>query len=371
MPLGVMQVPDLSFKEVAIGFDMYGCPNRCRHCFYGRMPNEGISEEEVRRITGLFRGFTRDGEGGPLFEKVWVSPYVREPDYCNEYRRMYELASELSDGPPWRYELLSTWRLARDEGYAEWAKSIGPDACQITFFGEQETTDWFCRRKGAFRDNLLATERLLEAGMKPRWQLFANTRGIPEFESLLCRVDRMRLRERVKSLGSEFDIFVHAASAWGRSLNIEHLRPAIQDVQKIPRELLESSRRHFGCETLWHTEAELCRQILVQEPWFGYAIEPGHMPWFIITSRFDVCYNAFGYDPWFYLGNIQSEPLATILARFENNDTPGLRTVYTVLPQELARKHGSLDGQRVYGSVNDLLRLYVAKHCGWATDGSP
>ncbi|MDY7011687.1 MAG: radical SAM protein [Planctomycetota bacterium] len=357
-------MPDLSFKEVAIGFDMFGCPNRCRHCFYGAMPNKGISEAEVRRIAGLFRDFRRDGEDTPLFEKVWISPHIREPDFSDHYRRLHELAADLSDGKPWRYELLSIWRLARDESYAEWARSVGPDTCQITFFGEEETTDWFCCRKGAFRDNLLATEHLLAVGMKPRWQLFANTRGIPEFESLLRRVDRMRLIERVEALGGEFDIFVHTWGVWGDALNIEHLRPTIQDVHKIPRELLESSRKHFGKETLWHTEDELCGQILAREPWFGYAIEPAQMPWFIITSGFDVFYNAFGYDPWFCLGNIKREPLDVVLARFENNDTPGLRTVYTVPPQELVRKYGQFDRQRVYGSTNDLLTLYVAKHCG-------
>jgi len=357
-------VPTLSFKEVALGFDMFGCPNRCRHCFYGDMPNMGISEAEVRRITGLFRRFTRDGEASPLFEKVWVSPHIREPDYRDDYRRLHELAAELSDGPPWRYELLSIWRLARDDSYAAWARSVGPDTCQITFFGEEETTDWFCRRKGAFRDNLLATERLLAAGMKPRWQLFANTRGIPEFESLLRRVDRMRLRDRVEALGSEFDMFVHTWGMWGEALNIEHFRPTIRDAQDIPRELLESSRRHFASEALWCTEAELCRHILRREPWFGYAIEPAHTPWFIITSGFDVFYNAFGYDPWFRLGNIKREPLAVILARFENNETPGLRTIYTIPPQELVRKYGCLDSAKVHGGDDDLLALYVAKHCG-------
>ena len=349
---------------------MFGCPCRCRHCFYGAMPNKGISEAEVRGITKLFREFRRDGEDGPLFAKLWVSPCIREPDYCDDYRRLHELAAELSDGPPWRYELLSIWRLARDESYAEWARSVGPDTCQITFFGEEETTDWFCRRKVAFGDNLLATERLLEAGIKPRWQLFANTRGIPEFELLLRRIDRMNLRERVESLGGQFDIFVHTAGLWGSALDIEHLRPTIRDMATISEELMESSRKHFGSDTLWYTEAELCRQILAREPWFGYAIEPGHMPWFIITSGFDVFYNAFGYDPWFCLGNIKREPLPVILARFENNDTPGLRTIYTIPPQELVRTYGSLDSAKVYGDAEDLLTLYVAKRCGHEFDTS-
>ncbi len=357
-------MPALSFDKIAIGFDMFGCPNRCRHCFLGDMPNGRMSEADVRRIAGLFRDFRRDGESEPLFRKIWVSPHVREPDFSDDYRRLHELAAELSDGPPWRYELLSIRRIVRDESYLEWAKSVGPDTCQLTFFGEEQTTDWFAGGSGAFADNVLATERLLEAGMKPRWQLFANTRGIPEFESLLRRVEQMRLRQRVEALGGEFDVFVHTPASCGRALEIEHLRPTIDDMRKIPGELQESSRRHFGGETPWQSEAELCEEILSREPWFGYAIEPGHMPWFVITSGFDVFFNALGYDPWQCLGNIRTEPLAAILSRFENNDTPGLRTIFTVTPQQLVREHGQFDGRQAYGGVNDLLMLYVAKHCG-------
>ena len=364
-------MPALSFKEVVLGFDMFGCPNRCRHCGLGEMPNKGIGEQEVRRITGLFRRFTRDGQEAPLFEKLWVSPWIREPDFPDNYRQLHELAAELSDGRPWRYELLSIWRLARDAGYAEWAKSVGPDTCQITFFGEEATTDFFCGRKGAFRDSLIATERLLAAGMKPRWQIFANTRGIGEFDALLRCVDAMRLRQRVQMLGGEFDIFMHTPGAGGRALDIEDLRPTPEDMRAVPRDLLESSRKHFGSEALWYTEGELCEQILSREPWFGYAQEPGHMPWFVISSDFDVFFNAFGYDPWFCLGNIRSEPLAVILGRFENNDTAGLRTIYNVPPQELVRKYGRLDGRRVYGDANDLLTLYVAKHCGRRIEATP
>ena len=199
-------------REIVIGFDSYGCPNRCRHCWLAGLPDVRRGEAGLREIAGAFRGFTRHGEAEPFFRKIWVSTSIREPDYARDYRRLYELEAQLSDGKPWRYELLSVWRLARDPEYAAWAKSVGPDTCQITFFGGEETTDWFCRRKGAYRDSLTATERLLEAGMKPRWQLFANTRGMGELGGLLTLADKMRLPQRVGGLGGKFDIFVHV---WG------------------------------------------------------------------------------------------------------------------------------------------------------------
>ncbi|MCC7408340.1 MAG: hypothetical protein IT442_09720 [Phycisphaeraceae bacterium] len=356
-------MPTLSFNEVAIGFDMFGCPNRCRHCWVPAAPNRPISEQQVRDITAQFRAYRRPDQNQPHFKKLWVSTAIREPDFPDHYRQLHALSAELSDDKPWRYELLSIWRLARDESYAPWAKSVGPDTCQITFFGEEAATDWFYKRRGAFRDALLATERLLDAGMKPRWQIFANTRGIPELASLLRRVEQMRLCQRVADLGGKFDIFIHAWGANGQTLDVEPLRPTLTDAEQIPADLLESSRSHFGHDELWHTEQSLCQQILARDPWFRYTVAPGPFDAFLITSDLDVFHNAFDMDPWWCLGNLRSESLETILNRFQRDDTLGLRTINTIPAQELVRQHGRTDGQRLHTSADDLMRHYVALHC--------
>jgi len=44
----------------------------------------------------------------------------------------------------------------------------------------EESTDWGMRRVWAFRDNLLATERLIEAWIAPRWQLFLTKKCLGE-----------------------------------------------------------------------------------------------------------------------------------------------------------------------------------------------
>ena len=326
-------------REIVIGFDTHGCPNRCRHCWLARLPNDRLHEEKLREVVEKFRGFARPGEQTPFFQKVWVSTAIREPDFSDEYRRLYDLEAELSDGKPWRYELLSVWRLARDPQYATWTKSIGPNTCQITFFGGEETTDWFCRRKGAYRDCLTATERLLDAGMKPRWQLFANTRGIDELGGLVSLADKMRLPQRVESLGSQFDVFVHVWGPCGVALEIEHLRPTIEDMKRIPRELL------------WRAEAELCSDILGRDDWYGYGLEPGHMGWFLVAGNMDVYFNAYGVEPWWCLGNLGTEPLGRILRRFEEDDAPGLKAIAEVPAQRLVREFAELEGRKVYSSA--------------------
>jgi len=73
--------------------------------------------------------------------------WFREPDFHPNYRRLYDPEGELNGQPPKRFELLSIWRLARDDGYAKWAKDVGTEACEISFFGTQETNDWFSGEK--------------------------------------------------------------------------------------------------------------------------------------------------------------------------------------------------------------------------------
>ena len=183
---------------------------RLRTCWPGTASAERLSEQDGRWGARQFRDYLTTNV--PSVKSIAVTTWFREPDYSDDYRRLYELEQELSDGPPRRFELLSIWRLAKDPSYAEWAKSVGPDTCQISFFGMEETTDWFYRRKGAFEDALTATKRLLDVGMKPRWQIFLTTKLLPELDALLDLIDRMQLHEKVAALGGEFDLFMHTPS---------------------------------------------------------------------------------------------------------------------------------------------------------------
>jgi hypothetical protein len=160
-------MPSIATKKIGVALDMHGCPNRCRHCYLGFGTNRPLSDADFRWTARQFREYLK--HSSTAIDSVNFSSDFREPDFSDGYRHLYELEKALSDEEPVRYELLSIWRLAHDKEYASWAKSVRPQTCQITFFGMEETTDWFYRRKGAFKDALTATERLLEVGMKPRW----------------------------------------------------------------------------------------------------------------------------------------------------------------------------------------------------------
>ena len=200
-------MPPIDRDDVTVALDMYGCPNRCRHCWLGCEANPSLGWCDLRWVAKAFRGHRDLDAHDPYFRRLKVMSWFREPDYADDYRELNRLEAELSDGEPRRFELLSIWRLANDETYAHWAREIGTKVCQVSFFGLGRTQDWFHRRAGAFDDSLLATERLLEAGIIPRWQLFLTRRIIPELGELMRLVERLKLQERVEALGGEFTSF--------------------------------------------------------------------------------------------------------------------------------------------------------------------
>jgi len=183
-------------KTVGVAFDLAGCPNRCRHCYLGIAPNREGRRAFLQELASAFWSWKPSGDAEPYFAQVDIGSFYREPDFADDYKELYDLERELSRREPRRFELLSIWRLARDEEYAPWAREHGPRTCQISFFGMAEVNDYFFRRRGAFEDNLKATERLLSVGMIPRWQIFLTKPGMRALEPLVGLIHKLRLRER-------------------------------------------------------------------------------------------------------------------------------------------------------------------------------
>jgi len=289
--------------------------------------------------------------------------WYREPDFARNYRALYELEKELNGGKALRFELLSIWRLARDKGYARWAREVGTEACQITFFGMERTTDWFARRRGAFRDNLIATERLLEVGIRPRWQLFLTTCIVPELGELLDLVRSMALERRVRDIGGEFEIFIHAPSPDGEAWNIEHLRPEVAVLAQIPAYLVEKTMKHFDAssieDAIGYAEQDLIPKLL-DDPQ-PYAAEPGQLA-FMITPDLDVFSNIGEPMPWWRLGNMKRDGVGEIMRRFEGDETPGMHAHFQVPISELTKAYGRGDSRKIY-DVSDLKTRLVRQ---WA-----
>lgn len=353
---------DLSF-HLAVLLDMAGCPNRCRHCWLGAAPNRRLEPEDLRRVAEAFRAWRRPGEDEPFFRRLDFSSWYREPDYRPDYRQLYCLEKELSDGNASRFELLSIWRLARDADYAPWAREIGTEVCQITFFGLEATTDWFTRRRGSFRDALLATDRLIAAGIRPRWQVILTKRFLPEAAAFVELVRTLRLEQRVEALDGEFCLFLNTPSPDGEAFDIEPLRPNRGDIQRLPAYLVEQTLKHFKVETLVEAlgrpESELLPELLFcREPGAARAnsVPPGLA--FHVNSTFDVYTNYDETAPWWRLGNLWEDGLDEVIECLERDGNPGLQAMFQVSVADLARRCGRPQGDQIY-SIGDLLIRWV------------
>ena len=320
-----------------------------------------MTHDDLRWAVDRFRRWVRPGEDAPFFRRITAFSWWREPDYRSDYCELHQLESDLSDGEPPRFELLSIWRLARDASYAAWAKSVGTDACQITLFGLGESHDWFVRRRGSFRESILATERLLDAGIRPRWQLFLTRTILRELPAILRMADRMDLGARTAALGGEFVIFAHTPGPEGEAWNIEHLRPTVEDIAQVPAALLASSRRHLGAD-LGRAEGEIVEELLAEDPRFPSAYAYPDKLGFYITSDWDVYANMGEMAPWWRIGNLLTEPLDAIIGSLEDNRPLGYQTIFGVSAAELARRFGR-PGSRLLYDPGDLRARWARMWC--------
>ena len=201
---------------------MYGCPNRCKHCWLGHMPNREMPNNSDKQIVEYFK---------PYFRSVTFYSWVREPDYCDNYAERWEKDNEISvNAKPQRFELASFWRLVRDKNYVRFLKSVDVNTVQLTFFGTEKMTDCYVGRKGAYQELLQATEILIEHQIAPSWQEFINAENTPNIMDLLAYSKELKLSERCKAFGRDFSFFVHSGSCDGENRKLYPLRINKEDI---------------------------------------------------------------------------------------------------------------------------------------------
>jgi len=174
-------------------------------------------------------------------------------------------------------------------------------------------------------------------------------------------VEKMRLREKVRALGGEFEIFLHTPGPDGNARKIEYLRPTIEETRDIPLEIVEISKVYLKVESLWYTEGELNKQILDEEDEFPYAYEFPELLWLFIKNNFDVSSNFATLEPWWKLGNLKRDPVDKVFQNFEENKIPGLYTIYNISPKELVKTFCDPKSTLIYTNKDDLLALCLGK----------
>lgn len=332
-------------KNLILVVDMYGCPNRCRHCWLGHMPNRKMEDGADEWIFNYFK---------PYFENITYYSWLREPDFCDDYRERWTKDIQLSRGiMPQRFELGSFWRIVRDRSYVKFLKEVGVKRVQLTFFGLEETTDRYVGRKGAFKELLQATDILIKNEIAPRWQAFINEENKEEIVQLLPLIEELNLYDRCAEFGTPFSFFVHAGSCDGENRKLYGIRINKQD---IPEAIIP----YFLHYDKVKTEREWC-ELLKEEPKsVMYHNEKDIV--LNISNCFDVYFNFTHMTPNWKIGNLKEDNREELIRRIIDEDTQALKLAGKISIGELVRKYGDFQSDKAF-EVGDyksyLLNRYI------------
>ena len=325
----------LTDRQLNLVVDMYGCPNRCAHCWLGHMPNRRMADGADEFIMERF---------SPYFDKIAFYSWLREPDFCADYRNRWFRDIALSkNARPQRFELASFYRIVRDEAYIPFLKETGVKKVQLTFFGLKETQDRYVGRKGAFEEVLRATELLIESGIVPRWQCFINEENKGEIKEVLSLAEEIR---RKKCPDLEF--FVHEGSCDGENRKLYSIR--IQK-QNIPKEIIPV----FLDYDRLTTEKECCEQLLTDFSHPDFHNE-GDIT-LNISNTYDVYYNFTHMTPPWIIGSLKSDDPDALIHRIVGEDTFALNAAKRITWAELTKEYGDLYSERVFGL--DDFKIYL------------
>lgn len=318
-------------KPLSLVVDMFGCPNRCGHCWIGHMPNKKMDGGSDIWIVDFFK---------PYFKNIAYYSWLREPDYCDDYRQRWERDKQISVGiQPERFELASFWRIVRDPQYVKFLKEVGVKKVQLTFFGMEEMTDKYTGRKGAFKELLEATEILLENEIAPRWQAFINEENKNDILKLLQLADVMKLKEKCYEFGSDFKFFVHSGSCDGENRKLYGIRI---NKKNIPSELLPYYLDYSNVLS----EQECCN--LLKNDSSCFVCHNSDQIVLNISNTYDIYFNFTHMTDVWKIGNLKSDAPDEIVRRIISEDIPALNLAKNISVGELTQKYGDFQSQKVF-----------------------
>ena len=327
-------------SRLSLAVDLYGCPNRCLHCWIGHMPNRQMEDGADEWIVEQFK---------PYFDRIEFFSWLREPDFCPDYRKRWERDKALSvNTVPPRFELASFRRLAGKPDYAGFLKEVGVSCVQLTFFGLEENTDHYVGRSGAFQDLLKATEILLLNGITPRWQCFINEENKEDLVCLLQLSRDLKLSERCEALGSKFRFFVHEGSCDGENRKLYGIRIC---KEHIPEELISC---YLDFDAL-HPEKELYAELVRDPSHFVPHNEEDIVLY--VANNYDLFFNFTHMRPEWRIGNLKKESMDELIRRVTEEDIPALREAGRITVGELVRRHGDPFSEKAFRKEDYLMYM--------------
>lgn len=316
-------------KRLTICLDMHGCPNRCKHCWLGNLPNKQLDDDYPDFLVKLFK---------PYFKDITFYSWLREPDYCSNYKDRWIKDNELSSIKPQRFELASFYKIVRDPDYVKWLKDVGTKKVQLTFFGLEETTDEFVDHKGAYQELITASGILKENGIEPRWQIFIYQTNKDEVVELLDIAKKNEIKE----------IIVHEGSCDGNNRKL-------YDIRINKNEIPDEVKPYFLDYPNILSEKE-CINILKNDTTHFVPRNDKEIVLYI-TSNLNVYFNLTNPSPAWKIGNIKDDDIDDIVRKVVEEDVLALLLAKSITIQQLVDKYGDIGSDKVF-SLNDY-KMYL------------
>lgn len=339
----------MKFNKLTVALDMYGCPNRCKHCWVGHTPNGNLTENDLIYVAQAFR---------PHADKMEIFDWYREPDYKDNYSRLWQLRTELSDFVTPHFELVSVFRLVRDENYVKWLASLGMKCAQITLFGGETTTDHYTGRRGAYKEILRAMDILIENGMSPRVQIFVNKSNIDELPQIEKLIEQNNYVDRCKSFGGKFSCFVHQGSCDGENEKLYDIHVTPDDLEKIPALLKNFTLEYFNTDDLsvifGRAESELYDELICDTSINDFTSSE---PAFYVDNGFDVYPNISTPTPYWRLGNLKTDGANTVISNYLQNNSIAQKVGATTPINEIVKKIGDAKSTRLFDKDDYIIYL--------------
>lgn len=299
---------------------MYGCPNRCRHCWVGHSPNGRMTFDDLKQIAAKFKSYAHEFE-------------------------------------------ISVWRIVRGCEYVKWLVSLGVTKAQLTLFGGEALTDYYTGRTGAYREILHAVDILLENKISPRIQVFVNKDNIEELPLIEALILENRLPERCVAFGGEFSCFAHQDSCDGENAKLYNVRVTPDDLKKIPPLLTDYTLKHFHADNLnevfGQTERELYRKLIADTSTGSYVSDS---PVLYIDSAYNVYPNISTTAPYWCLGNLKESSAEEILRNYLSGKSTA-QTVRREIPLcEIVKRCGDPNSLRLFGK-QDYIAYLLNQYC--------
>jgi MoaA/NifB/PqqE/SkfB family radical SAM enzyme len=342
-------------NKLTLALDMAGCPNRCKHCWIGISPNGHLKKEDLYYIAREFRKITNNLE---------VYSWYREPDFLDNYKKLFEIENELSNNRSVKhFELLSYWRAVRDEKYVPWLKKLGVNTCQLTLWGNKKNTDYYVGRNGAYEEILQTIDILLDNRIIPRIQIFINKDTINELGYIADLIVSLNIEKRCKCFGKDFSLFLHQGSCDGENIKLYDKWITKEDVNKIPLNLIKYTLKHFQVNNIidvfGKTEYELYEKLIKDKSTKNYV---SNDPVFYIDKDFYVYPNISNISSYWLLGNINNDSVEKIAETYNDNKSIAQNISVTKSICEIVEVIGDEKSQRLF-SENDYRLYLLNKYC--------